>query len=108
VESDPTIPPNELITAAERLTLICSEIDGRHADAKYRRAQRLARWAIGLATVLTTSAIAFAVAQFLTKPRTGENRPAHLGQSTASTAMGRGDARAYAGFRPARNRRTDS
>jgi hypothetical protein len=32
VQSDPTIPPNELITVAERLTLIRSEIDGRHAD----------------------------------------------------------------------------
>ena len=42
VKSDPSVPGNELVTAAEQLTLIRSEIDRRHADAKYRRAQRLA------------------------------------------------------------------
>lgn len=73
VQSDPTVPPNELIMAAERLTLIRSEIDVRHGDAKYRQAQRLAWWAIGLATVSLTGAIAFAVAQFLTKPPSREN-----------------------------------
>ncbi|MGE5213528.1 MAG: hypothetical protein ACM3NN_07545 [Nitrospirota bacterium] len=36
MQSDPTIPPNELIMAAERLTLIRSEIDVRHGDANYR------------------------------------------------------------------------
>ena len=75
VQSDPTVRANELIMAAERLTLIRSEIDVRHGDAKYRQAQRLAWWAIGLATVSLTGAIAFAVAQFLTKPPTRENWP---------------------------------
>ena len=89
VQSDPTVPPNELIMAAERLTLIRSEIDVRHGDAKYRQAQRLAWWAIGLATVSLTGAIAFAVAQFLTKPPTRENWPADMGTSTVTTAIAR-------------------
>jgi hypothetical protein len=87
VQSDSTVPPNELIMAAERLTLIRSEIDGRHGDAKYRRAQRLAWWAIALAMVSLTGAIAFAVAQFLTKPPTRESWPADLGTSTVTAAM---------------------
>ena len=49
VQSDPTVPANELIMAAERLILIRSEVDVRHGDANYRRAQRLAWSAIGLA-----------------------------------------------------------
>ena len=89
VQSDPTVPPNELIMAAERLTLIRSEIDVRHGDAKYRQAQRLAWCAIGLATVSLTGAIAFAVAQFLTKPPTRENWPADMGTSTVTTAIAR-------------------
>ena len=68
---------------AERLTLIRSESDVRHGDAKYRQAQRLAWWAIGLATVSLTGAIAFAVAQFLTKPPTRENWPADMGATLA-------------------------
>lgn len=87
VQSDSTVPPNELIMAAERLTLIRSEIDGRHGDAKYRRAQRLAWWAIALAMVSLTGAIAFAVAQFLTKPPTRQNWPADPGTSTVTAAM---------------------
>lgn len=51
VQSDPTVPPNELIMAAERLTLLRSEVDVRHGDANYRRAQRLAWSAIGLAMI---------------------------------------------------------
>ena len=74
VQSDPTVPPNELIMAAERLTLIRSEIDVRHGDAKYRQAQRLAWCAIGLATVSLTGAIAFAVAQF-----SHSQQPARIG-----------------------------
>jgi hypothetical protein len=89
IQSDPTVRANELIMAAERLTLIRSEIDVRHGDAKYRQAQRLAWWAIGLATVSLTGAIAFAVAQFLTKPPTRENWPADMGTSTVTTAIAR-------------------
>lgn len=87
VQSDPTVPPNELIMAAERLTLIRSEIDVRHGDANYRRAQRLAWWAIGLAMVSLTGAIAFGVAQFFTKQPTRENWSAELGTATVTTAM---------------------
>jgi hypothetical protein len=46
IQSDSTLPPNEIITASERLALIRSEIDLRHSDAKHRQTQRLARWAI--------------------------------------------------------------
>ena len=87
VQSNPTVPGNELITAAEQLTLIRSEIDRRHGDAKYRRAQRLAWWAIALAAISLTSGIAFPVAKFLTKHPTRENWPADLGTSTVMTAM---------------------
>ena len=51
LQSDSTLPPDEIITAAERLTLIRSEIDLRHGDAKHRQPQRLARWAIGVPTI---------------------------------------------------------
>ena len=64
VQSDPSAPGNELITAAEQLTLIRSEIDGRHGDAKYRRAQRLAWWAIGLAGVSTPAQLALGLHNF--------------------------------------------
>jgi hypothetical protein len=87
VQSDPTVPANELIMAAERLTLIRSEIDVRHGDANYRRTQRLAWWAIGLAMVSLTGAIAFGVAQFLAKQPTRENWPADLETPTVSAAM---------------------
>ena len=96
VQSDPTVPPNEPIMAAERLTLIRSEIDVRHGDAKYRQAQRLAWWAIGLATVSLTGAIAFAVAQFLTKPPTRENWPAD-GSVNCHYSYSQGDANSRAG-----------
>ena len=34
IQSDSTLPPNEIITASERLTLIRSELDLRNSDAK--------------------------------------------------------------------------
>jgi hypothetical protein len=86
VQSDPTVPPNELIMAAERVTLIRSEINVRHGDANYRRAQRLAWWAIGLAMVSLTGAIAFGVAQFFVKQPTRENWPSDLGTPPVMTA----------------------
>lgn len=49
IQSDSTLPPKEIITASQRLTLIRSEIDLRRGDAEHRRTQRLARWAIGAA-----------------------------------------------------------
>jgi hypothetical protein len=87
VQSDPTAPSNELIMAAERLTLIRSELDGRHGDAKYRRVQRLAWWAIALAMISTTCAIALGVRQFLAKQPIRDNWPADLGTPTVTTAM---------------------
>jgi len=87
VQSDPSAPGNELITAAEQLTLIRSEIDRRHADAKYRRAQHLAWWAIGLAGVSTTCAIGFGVAQFLARQPSRENWPVDMGRPSFTTAL---------------------
>ena len=87
VQADPTIPPNELIMAAERLTLIRSEIDVRHGDANYRRTERLAWWAIGLAMISLASAMAFGVAQILTKQPTRDSGPLDAKMSIVSTAM---------------------
>jgi TonB family protein len=64
IQSDPTLPPNEIITASERLALIHSEIDLRHSDAKHRQTQRLARWAIAFGMVSMAAAITSGVAQF--------------------------------------------
>jgi hypothetical protein len=75
VQSDSTVPPNELIMAAERLTLIRSEIDGRHGDAKYRRAQRLAWWAIALAMVSLTGPNCFCCLHNFSQSR----QPARIG-----------------------------
>jgi len=86
VQSDPSVPANELIVAAEQLTLIRGEIDRRYGDAKYRRAQHLGRWAITLATVSTITAIALAIAQFLRKPAAHESSPGDFGTSTIVTA----------------------
>jgi hypothetical protein len=86
-QSDPTVPPNELIMAAERLTLIRSEIDVRHGDANYRRAQRLAWWAIGLAMISLAGGIGFGAVQILTKQPTRENWSVDMQPSTVSTPM---------------------
>jgi hypothetical protein len=86
-QSDPSAPGNELLTAAEQLTLIRSEIDRRHGDAKYRRTQRLAWWAIGLAGVSTTCAIGLGVAQFLTRQQSREHWPADMGTPSFTPAL---------------------
>jgi hypothetical protein len=93
VHSDPNAPRNELTTAAEQLTLVRSEIDRRHGDAKYRRAQRLAWWAIELAGVSTTCAIGFGIAQFLARQPPRDNWSADRGTPR--------HANAYAGAHPA-------
>src|SRR6266513_2326363 len=67
IQSDSTLPPNEIITASERLTLIRSEINLRHGDAKHGQTQRLARWAIGVGIVSIALAIISGVAQRLAK-----------------------------------------
>src|SRR4029077_1753322 len=71
IQSGSTLPPNEIITASERLALIRSEIDLRHSDAKHRQTQRLARWAIAFGMLSLAVAIASVVVQFLT------NKPTH-------------------------------
>lgn len=87
VQSDPAVLPNELIIAAERLTLIRSEIDGRRGDANYRRTQRLARWAIALAMISLAGGITFGLAQILTKRPARENWPVEMQTSTIPAAM---------------------
>ena len=57
IQADSMLPPNEIITASERLTLIRSEIDRRHSDARHEQTQRLARWAIGIGIVGIFSAV---------------------------------------------------
>jgi TonB family protein len=72
IQSHSTLPPNEIITASERLALIRSEIDLRHADAKHRQTQRLARWAIAFGMVSMAAAITSGVAQFFAYKPTHE------------------------------------
>ena len=57
IQSDSMLPPNEIITASERLTLIRSEIDRRRRDARHEQTQRLARWAIRIGIVGIFSAV---------------------------------------------------
>ena len=73
IQSHPTLPPNEIITASERLALIRSEIDIRHSDAKHRQTQRLARWAIAFGMVSMAAAITSGVAQFFAHKPTREH-----------------------------------
>jgi hypothetical protein len=85
IQSDSTLPPIEIITASERLTLLRSEIDLRHGDAKHGQTQRLARWAIGVGMVSVALAIISGVAQCLANKPTRENRPAAIGTPTVAT-----------------------
>src|SRR5678816_3113126 len=75
IQSDSTLPPNEIITASERLALIRSEIDLRHSDAKHQQTQRLARWAIAFGMVSMAAAITSGVAQFFAHKPTRETGP---------------------------------
>jgi periplasmic protein TonB len=72
IQSESTLPPNEIITASERLALIRSQIDLRHSDAKHRQTQRLARWAIAFGMLSVAVAIASVVVQFLAHKPTHE------------------------------------
>ena len=72
IQSESTLPPNEIITASERLALIRSELDIRHSDAKHRQTQRLARWAIAFGMVSMAAAITSGVAQFFAHKPTHE------------------------------------
>jgi hypothetical protein len=85
IQSDPTLPPNEIITASERLALIRSEIDLRHSDAKHRQTQRLARWAIAFGMVSMAAAITSGVAQFFAHKQTRETWPATIGAPIVAT-----------------------
>jgi hypothetical protein len=85
IQSDSTLPPNEIITASERLTLIRSEIDLRHGDARHGRTQRLARWAIAVGMVSLAVAIISGVAQCLANKPIRENWPAATGTPTVTT-----------------------
>jgi hypothetical protein len=85
VQSDSTLPPDENITASERLALIRSEIALRHCDAKHRQTQRLARWAIAFGMISLAVAIASAVAQFLVHKPAQETWPATIGAAIVAT-----------------------
>jgi len=89
IQSDPTLPANEIITASERLALLRSEIDLRHSDAKHRKTQRLARWAIAFGMVSMAAAIISGVAQFFGRKPTRETWPATIGLSIVATPSAR-------------------
>jgi hypothetical protein len=89
IQSDPTLPPNEIITASERLALIRSEIDIRHSDAKHRQTQRLARWAIAFGIVSMAAAITSGVAQFFAHKPPRETWPATIGAPIVVTPSAR-------------------
>ncbi len=89
IQSDSTLPPNEIITASERLALIRSEIDLRHSDAKHRQTQRLARWAIAFGMVSMAAAITSGVAQFFAHKSTRETSPATVGAPIFTTPSAR-------------------
>jgi len=72
IQSESTLPPNEIIIASERLALIRSQIDLRHSDAKHRQTQRLARWAIAFGMLSVAVAIASVFVQFLAHKPTHE------------------------------------
>ena len=87
IQSDSTLPPNEILTASERLTLIRSEMDLRHADARHRRTQRLATWAIVVGLLSIVVAVTSGVAQyFIHKPR-ADSWPAVTGSPIVDTSM---------------------
>jgi hypothetical protein len=85
IQSDSTLPPNEIITASERLALIRSEIDIRHSDAKHRQTQRLARWAIAFGMVSMAAAITSGIVQFFAHKPTRETEPATIGAPIVAT-----------------------
>jgi hypothetical protein len=85
IQSDSTAPPTEIITASERLTLIRSEIDLRHADARHGRTQRLASWAIAVGMVSIAIAITSAIAQYFINKPARENWPAAIGTPIVAT-----------------------
>src|SRR4029434_5834717 len=85
LQSDSTLPPNEIITASERVALIGNELAIRYGDAKHQQTQRLARWAIAAGMVSVTVAIVFRVTQCPAKKPTRENWPAAIETPTVAT-----------------------
>src|SRR6266508_62827 len=86
IQSDSTLPPNEIITASERLTLLRSEIDLRHNDARHEQTQRLARWAIGVGIVGMSSAVVAIVFAIANRP-TPQHVPAAATEATQTAAV---------------------
>lgn len=76
IQSDSTRPPNETLTASERLTLIRSEMDFRHADARHRRTERLASWAIAVGLVSIATAVTSGIIQYFVHKPTADSWPA--------------------------------
>ncbi len=86
IQADSMLPPNEIITASERLTLIRSEIDRRHSDARHEQTQRLARWAIGIGIVGILSAVVAIVFGIANRP-TPQHVPAVATEATQTAAV---------------------
>jgi hypothetical protein len=87
IQSDSTLPPNETLTASERLTLIRSEMDLRHADARHRRTQRLASWAIAVGLLSIAVAVISGVAQYFMHKPTADNWPEATGTPIFATPI---------------------
>jgi hypothetical protein len=86
IQSDSMLPPNEIITASERLTLIRSEIALRHSDARHEQTQRLVRWAIGIGIVGIFSAVVAIVFGIANRP-TAQHVPAVAIEATQMPAV---------------------
>jgi hypothetical protein len=86
IQSDSTLPPNEIIAASERLILIRSQIDLRHSDARHEQTQRLARWAIGVGIVGMSSAVVAIVFGIANRP-TPQHLPAAATEATQTAAV---------------------
>jgi hypothetical protein len=85
IQSDSTLSPTEIIAASERLTLLRSELDRRHADAEHRQTQRLARWAIGIGVLSLAVAIVIGISQILARRPAREDWSAAIGTPTVAT-----------------------
>jgi hypothetical protein len=85
IQSNSMLSPTEIIAASERLTLLRSELDRRHADAEHRQTQRLARWAIGVGVLSLAAAIGIGISQILARRPAREDWSAAIGAPTAAT-----------------------
>jgi hypothetical protein len=86
IQSDSMLPPNEIITASERLTLIRSEFALRHSDARHEQTQRLARWVIGIGIVGIFAAVVAIVFAIANRP-TPQYVPAAATEATQAPAV---------------------